>query len=235
MKQLLAAAVAAVVAQSAIASNEDGMPPTTRELAVEYVATMFATMEAGYLNKQEALWGACWAVLTAPKVEAYRTMLCGASGDYSRFPPMPEKFAQINARLPAHARVAMPLKTPATHPDLFPHLVTAKAPEAAQPVQPQEQVSSKSFTEILGAVLSSVGQAAILASAQQYQQPAPVYVPPPVFTPIYPLTYQSIVPGAPASTYTVNGYFRSNGTYVSPYLRTYPDGVRYNNLSPRKP
>ena len=29
----------------------------------------------------------------------------------------------------------------------------------------------------------------------------------------------------------VNGYFRSNGTYVQPHYRTYPDGNPYNNYS----
>ena len=29
----------------------------------------------------------------------------------------------------------------------------------------------------------------------------------------------------------VNGYFKSNGTYVSPYVRTNPDGFCYNNFS----
>ncbi len=29
----------------------------------------------------------------------------------------------------------------------------------------------------------------------------------------------------------VNGYYRSNGTYVQPYQRTAPDGVRSNNYS----
>lgn len=28
----------------------------------------------------------------------------------------------------------------------------------------------------------------------------------------------------------VRGYFRSNGTYVQPYIRSYPDGNPYNNL-----
>lgn len=29
----------------------------------------------------------------------------------------------------------------------------------------------------------------------------------------------------------VSGHFRSNGTYVSPYLRSAPDGNPYNNYS----
>ena len=29
----------------------------------------------------------------------------------------------------------------------------------------------------------------------------------------------------------VNGYFKSNGTYVKPYVRTNPDGFCYNNFS----
>lgn len=33
-----------------------------------------------------------------------------------------------------------------------------------------------------------------------------------------------------AYVYTVNGYTRSNGTYVAPYLRSSPDGNPYNNL-----
>lgn len=29
----------------------------------------------------------------------------------------------------------------------------------------------------------------------------------------------------------VRGYFRKNGTYVSPHVRTYPDGILWNNYS----
>ena len=29
----------------------------------------------------------------------------------------------------------------------------------------------------------------------------------------------------------VDGYFRSNGTYVAPHVRTLPDGNPYNNFS----
>lgn len=29
----------------------------------------------------------------------------------------------------------------------------------------------------------------------------------------------------------VRGYYRSNGTYVNPHIRTHPDGNPYNNLS----
>jgi hypothetical protein len=28
----------------------------------------------------------------------------------------------------------------------------------------------------------------------------------------------------------VDGYWRSNGTYVQPHIRTYPDGNPFNNL-----
>jgi len=31
----------------------------------------------------------------------------------------------------------------------------------------------------------------------------------------------------------VNGYFKSNGTYVMPHVRTNPDGNPYNNFSYR--
>ena len=30
---------------------------------------------------------------------------------------------------------------------------------------------------------------------------------------------------------SVNGYFKSNGTYVMPHIRTNPDGVCWNNFS----
>lgn len=30
----------------------------------------------------------------------------------------------------------------------------------------------------------------------------------------------------------VNGYYRSNGTYVQPYVRSSPDNVRWNNYGP---
>ena len=29
----------------------------------------------------------------------------------------------------------------------------------------------------------------------------------------------------------VDGYVKSNGTYVAPHVRTYPDGIQSNNLS----
>ena len=35
-----------------------------------------------------------------------------------------------------------------------------------------------------------------------------------------------------ASAYvSVNGYFKSNGTYVAPHIRTSPDSSIYNNFS----
>lgn len=30
---------------------------------------------------------------------------------------------------------------------------------------------------------------------------------------------------------SVDGYYRSNGTYVAPHIRTSPDGVCWNNFS----
>ena len=39
------------------------------------------------------------------------------------------------------------------------------------------------------------------------------------------------VPGQALAQVDVNGYYRSNGTYVQPYQRTAPDGVRSNNYS----
>ena len=30
---------------------------------------------------------------------------------------------------------------------------------------------------------------------------------------------------------SVNGYFKSNGTYVAPHIRTSPDGYCWNNFS----
>lgn len=32
---------------------------------------------------------------------------------------------------------------------------------------------------------------------------------------------------------TVNGYYRSNGTYVAPHYRSAPDGYTFNNNNPR--
>lgn len=40
-------------------------------------------------------------------------------------------------------------------------------------------------------------------------------------------------PPAEAQYVGVDGYFRSNGAYVSPHVRTYPDGNPYNNLGRR--
>ena len=31
--------------------------------------------------------------------------------------------------------------------------------------------------------------------------------------------------------YTVDGYYKSNGTYVAPHLKTSPDAYEWNNLS----
>ncbi len=31
----------------------------------------------------------------------------------------------------------------------------------------------------------------------------------------------------------VRGYYKSNGTYVAPHTRTYPDGIKSNNKSYR--
>lgn len=31
-------------------------------------------------------------------------------------------------------------------------------------------------------------------------------------------------------THTVQGHIRSNGTYVAPYIRTNPDGIKSNNI-----
>lgn len=35
------------------------------------------------------------------------------------------------------------------------------------------------------------------------------------------------------SSYRVNGYYRSSGTYVQPHYRTSPDSTRWNNYSTR--
>jgi len=31
-----------------------------------------------------------------------------------------------------------------------------------------------------------------------------------------------------------DGYFKNNGTYVSPHIKTYPDNYEWNNYKPRK-
>jgi len=40
------------------------------------------------------------------------------------------------------------------------------------------------------------------------------------------ITFQAQAVGS----HTVNGHYRSNGTYVQSYQRTNPDGVCYNNF-----
>ena len=35
------------------------------------------------------------------------------------------------------------------------------------------------------------------------------------------------------ATVSVEGYFRSNGTYVMPHFRSAPDGIPYNNFNYR--
>jgi len=44
------------------------------------------------------------------------------------------------------------------------------------------------------------------------------------------LTGLSAIDAAHAQYVHVDGYVRSNGTYVAPHIRTYPDGNPYNNL-----
>jgi hypothetical protein len=39
------------------------------------------------------------------------------------------------------------------------------------------------------------------------------------------------VSGAASADVYVNGYYRSDGTYVQPHVRTNPDGNPYNNYS----
>ena len=39
------------------------------------------------------------------------------------------------------------------------------------------------------------------------------------------------VTGQSNATVFVDGYFKSNGTYVAPYIRTSPDNTIYNNYS----
>lgn len=45
------------------------------------------------------------------------------------------------------------------------------------------------------------------------------------------LTWLGLTGVALASDVHVNGYYRSNGTYVEPHYRSAPDGNRYNNFS----
>ena len=44
-----------------------------------------------------------------------------------------------------------------------------------------------------------------------------------------------INPYANPSQINVNGYLRSNGTYVQPYIRTAPNNIQYDNLRYRAP
>jgi len=44
------------------------------------------------------------------------------------------------------------------------------------------------------------------------------------------LTGLSTIDAAQAQYVHVDGYVRSNGTYVAPHIRTYPDGSTWNNL-----
>ena len=44
------------------------------------------------------------------------------------------------------------------------------------------------------------------------------------------VTMGSLSSTASASVF-VNGYFKSNGTYVAPYFRSSPDGYSFNNYS----
>ena len=45
------------------------------------------------------------------------------------------------------------------------------------------------------------------------------------------LTGVSTIDAAQAQYVHVDGYVRSNGTYVAPHIRTYPDGNPWNNLN----
>jgi len=240
-----------------------GLPPESRQVAIEYVATMYALSERGVLTRQEALWGACWSVLRAGGVDAYRQLLCG-TGEYAKFPPMPDKLAVLNARLPKSAQFALPLKTPATHPHLFAHLLPEAQvlPSASQaPVQqftasgtpmeavggPYEHWNGGAAPGVPPMAPPSAGKslaevvgtllfglgAALVSTPSTYSPPPP---PPPVVTPTYFGPYTPVTPNTASPTYRVNGYVTSRGTYVAPYYRTYPDGNPYNNLStPRRP
>lgn len=44
------------------------------------------------------------------------------------------------------------------------------------------------------------------------------------------ITLAMVAPAAIAQTH-VNGYYRSNGTYVQPHVRSSPDSSRFNNWS----
>lgn len=45
------------------------------------------------------------------------------------------------------------------------------------------------------------------------------------------LTLETTTAFADPGTVDVSGYFRSNGTWVAPYIRTAPDGIPWNNFS----
>jgi hypothetical protein len=51
------------------------------------------------------------------------------------------------------------------------------------------------------------------------------------------LVATSIIPAAFArdgGSVSVRGYYRSNGTYVAPHVRSAPDGIRSNNFGPSR-
>jgi hypothetical protein len=48
------------------------------------------------------------------------------------------------------------------------------------------------------------------------------------------IAFMTMANMAQARDVFVNGYYRSNGTYVQPHVRSSPDNVRWNNYGPTR-
>lgn len=235
--------------------RENGMPPDEDTEALLSVAQVTHAYHTGLLDKESFVWATCWSLLRVPRLRAQRDSYCESDADFSTYLPMPTKLHQLLLTQDRPGGYRLPLKTPATHPHLFAELLnetplsaatttTSGTPAeavggpyahwngGATPGQPAPPVAPSPAVEFLSSLLAGLGQAALQASTANYRRPEPSYLQPPALTPIYPSPYQPISPNATAPTYIVKGYVRADGKYVAPYLRTYPDGVRWNNLRP---
>jgi hypothetical protein len=80
---------------------------------------------------------------------------------------------------------------------------------------------SQSSNQRYGPGYTNPSSIALITGCCRYSQPSPSITVIPQSSPSIP---------APAVVF-VGGYVRQNGTYVQPYVRTAPDGIRENNWS----
>ncbi len=238
MKTIVALLLVVVASMSALATpayRALGLPPEESEEALITVSQLADARIKGLIDKASYEWGACWTMLRAPRdLSGQREAYCADMGDLRQFPPIPDALNRLLVSTYRPGMYVLPLKTPATHPEYFQSTLAA---------QPRGAVSVDSTTANQAGYLPPP----IVNSYVPYFSSVPVAPPanssflaPPTVTPspLYVPPYQQLVApwhknllSSNPRVYQVNGYSRSNGTYVAPYLRTAPDGNQYNNLS----